>query len=161
MRVKTILKTLSVASLLASSAIATAFPGFVAEDYTQVISVNNALANKPNEVSVTRTPIHVEYFTSDNKRCWWNDLQFGEGVTIHAGSNQGCQTKVTRVTIEPKKVIEGKRNTYEGVISVNIDAARFSNMITVKQDRAPIFNTETGMVETSGTITTSNDVTFR
>ena len=165
MRAKTILRTISLASLLASSTMASAFPGFTlfgaTSDYTQVISVNNALANRPNEVNMTRTPIHIDYFTKgSSERCWWNELQFGEGVTIHAGADQGCKTKVERVIIKP--IIQaGKVGAYDNAFELRLDEGAFSNMITVKQATAPVFNSETGLVEKSGKLTATTAVAFR
>ncbi len=161
MRVKTFLKTLSLISVLTGCTVANALPGFVgSNDYTQVISINNVLANKPNNVTGTRTPIHVNYYMSNGKSCWWNELQFGEGITIHAGPNQGCLTKVTRVEIYPLPTA-GKLHPYEGTINVSVDPSKFSSMITVKQNSAPVFNAETGMIDKPGTLTFSMDSTLR
>ena len=160
MKIRSVLKTLPlVALLVAGNSIANALPGFAGvEEYTQVISINNALANKPNEASATRTAINIEYFNGGANSCWQNILQFGEGVTIHAGPTQGCIAKVTRVVISP---IAGKSKIYEGTVNVYLDLNKFSNMITVKQDRAPIFNRDTGMVDTPGSVTTGIYTTLR
>lgn len=162
MRIKKALKIVSLISLVVTGATVFAAPKKATfdDEYTQVISINNALANKPENVSATRTPIHVEYFNNGNKRCWQNNLQFGEGVTIHAGPTQGCVEKVSRIEVSPITPVNGRLYTYEGTISININTGKFSNMITIKQDRAPSFNADTGLIDKPGTLKFSNDVTL-
>lgn len=121
-------------------------------NYTQAIHVMNLAANMDlSNVGMTPTTIIVKYFNGGRDACWWDKLDYQQDITIHAGPTQGCVDKVTRVTIEPVAVLD-KLQVYDNMLTVTIDPMNFSNQLVVKQEKAPLFNKDNGLVLEPGKI---------
>lgn len=123
------------------------------DEFTQSIHVVNLLANDSlPDAGMTPTSIIVKYYNGSALPCWTNTLKYRDDVTIHAGPRQGCINKVNQVVITPVLVAD-KLKTYLGSLSVDIDTTKFANYLTIIQNQAPTFDTQSGMVVQSGSMT--------
>jgi hypothetical protein len=153
-------KNIFVSSLLASVLLSSqAFAIMDAKDlnlkgeYTQSIHVVNLLANTGvADTGMTATPISVKYYNGSDWPCWTTTLDFHQDTAVHAGPGLGCVAKITQVIVMPSMVAE-KLKTYKGPASVEIDTTKYSTHLTIIQNQAPVFDTQNGLVTSSGSVT--------
>lgn len=126
----------------------------LATQYSQSIHVVNLLANTNlADPGMTTTPVIVKYFNGNAYPCWTSVLGFKEDTTVHAGGPKlGCGDKINQVVVMPVLVAD-KLKTYLGSSSVNIDLAKYSTHLTIVQNNIPTFDTQSGLVANSGSIT--------
>jgi hypothetical protein len=121
-------------------------------DYIQSVHVVNLLANSViPDAGMTKTPITIRYYNGNQWPCWSYTVNYQDDYTIHAGPNTGCVAKVDQVVIEPVLVAD-KLHTYVTPDRVYLDTSKYSSHIVVTQDQAPIFDTQSGLVTTPGTM---------
>ena len=127
-------------------------PVIHANQYNQTIYVANLLANNDLPApGMTTTPVLVKYFNGAARPCWYLTINYQSDAIVHAGPGQGCAAKVTMIEITPLLVAE-KLNTYGAPVTLNIDTTKFSNQVTILQQRAPVFDSASGLVTTPGSI---------
>lgn len=142
--------------------IITLFPGFAAANehrnlaYSQVIQIVNFLANTSiASTGMTPTSVKLEFFDdASGKACWTTTLAYQGDFTIRTGTGQNCSTPIHTITVTPI-IVATVLQTYSGPVDVTIDTTKYSNQITIQQLTAPIFSTQSGLVTTPGTITSS------
>lgn len=121
-------------------------------EYTQSIHVVNLLANGGlPDPGMTRTPVIVKYYNGSSWPCWTYTLNYQDDYTIHTGPTQGCVNKVNQVVITPMLVAE-KLNTYRVPDTVMIDTTKYSSHVVVAQAKAPVFDSQSGLVALSGDV---------
>lgn len=121
-------------------------------EYTQSIHVVNLLANTNlADSGMTPTAVIVKYYNGGANPCWTTTLKFHEDTAVHAGPGLGCVAKIDQITVTPITVAE-KLKTYSGASTVTIDTTKYSTHATIVQNQAPVFDTQNGLVSSSGSM---------
>lgn len=149
---RSLLLVFSLSGIIVGPVLAAQSETVMGNQYTQSIQVVNLLANTLlPDPGMTPTSVLIRYYNGGSEPCWSNTLSYQDDVTIHAGPTQGCLNKVFKVTITPM-LVAGKLETYQGPITVDIDTTKYANQITIHQERAPVFDIQSGLVSSPGTI---------
>lgn len=119
---------------------------------TQSLQVINLLANTNlTDPGMTTTPVVVKYYNGYEYPCWVSTLGYQTDTTVHAGPGLGCGANITEVIVSPMVVAE-KLHTYKGPNVITLDPTKFSYQLTILQDKPPIFDSQSGLVISPGTV---------
>jgi hypothetical protein len=135
-----------------SYAVSSEASAIAANHFTQSVSIDNVLHNAAlPPANLTESAIEVNYMINSTS-CWIHTIDYQDDYTIHAGPTQGCKTPITQVIVTVKPVNGSTLPTYS-TYTINIDPTKYATQAMVIQDQPPTFDSQSGLVKTSGTIT--------
>lgn len=127
---------------------------------TQSIQIVNLLGNNDlPDPGMTTTGVIIKVYNGSQSPCWVTSLNYKSDTTIYAGPYMGCGEKVNEIIISPIHVVD-KLKTYGGPITVPVDTSKYASQITIIQDQAPLFDTQSGLVSKQGTVKIKSQTQF-
>ncbi len=125
---------------------------------SQYVTILNLLSD-PAAFQYTMTDVNINYYDSLGK-CWSSQpINYSTDYTAGAGGNNGCKYYphvggINKIDIHPTRTDAGGTPYYSNLDNVIIDdPSQLYTVLLIKQKTAPTYNSETGQIATSGTIT--------
>lgn len=143
----------------------------------QIVTINNLLANTTNknvDYIQTETSINVVFYTSSGSYCYGPiPINYMNGYQACAGGSQNGCSNIGQIKVYPATQVMGITNwgtdnnnnpytnyAYAGSADqpyvVPVDSSKPTATINIQQSAAPVFDSQTGMVSTPGTITATS-----